>query len=153
MLADGVNSLISATLNSFPNTTFSQNNGVIQLTGIASRHVGLYVGCMLIALGLFQGLGDILQAIPKPVIGGATMLMFGSVAAAGLGILGGLELNRRQLMIIGISLGLGLGPTMVPGALDQLPDLLKTLLGSAAATAGLTAILLHLLLPNAQTSG
>ena len=153
VLADGVNSLISATLNSFPNTTFSQNNGVIQLTGIASRHVGLYVGCMLIALGLFQGLGDILQAIPKPVIGGATMLMFGSVAAAGLGILGGLELNRRQLMIIGISLGLGLGPTMVPGALDQLPDLLKTLLGSAAATAGLTAILLHMLLPNAQTSG
>ena len=153
VLADGVNSLISATLNSFPNTTFSQNNGVIQLTGIASRHVGLYVACMLIALGLVQGLGDILQAIPKPVIGGATMLMFGSVAAAGLGILGSLELNRRQLMIIGISLGLGLGPIMVPGALDQLPYLLKTLLESAAATAGLTAILLHMLLPNAQTSG
>ena len=153
VLADGVNSLISATLNSFPNTTFSQNNGVIQLTGIASRHVGLYVGCMLIALGLVQGLGDILQAIPKPVIGGATMLMFGSVAAAGLGILGGLELNRKELMIIGISLGLGLGPTMVPGALDQMPYLLKTLLGSAAATAGLTAILLHMLLPNAQKSG
>ena len=153
VLADGVNSLISATLNSFPNTTFSQNNGVIQLTGIASRHVGVYVGCMLVALGLFQGLGDILLAIPKPVIGGATMLMFGSVAAAGLGILGGLELNRRELMIIGVSLGLGLGPTMVPGALDQLPSLLKTLLGSAAATAGLTAILLHILLPKAQTSG
>ncbi len=152
VLADGVNSLISASINSFPNTTFSQNNGVIQLTGIASRHVGLYVACMLIALGLLQGLGDILQVIPKPVIGGATMLMFGSVAATGLGILGGLELNRRQLMIIGISLGLGLGPSMVPGALDELPYLLKTLLGSAAATAGLTAIFLHMLLPNAQTS-
>ena len=153
VLADGVNSLISATINSFPNTTFSQNNGVIQLTGIASRHVGLYVSCMLIALGLLQGLGDLLLAIPKPVIGGATILMFGSVAATGVGILAGLELKRRELMVIGISLGLGLGPSMVPGALDELPSLLKTVLGSAAATAGLTAIFLHALLPNAQTSG
>lgn len=151
VLADGVNSLISATLNSFPNTTFSQNNGVIQLTGIASRHVGIYVACMLMILGLVQSLGDILQLIPKPVIGGATMLMFGSVAATGLGILGSLELSRRQLMIIGISLGLGLGPSLVPGAVDGLPALLKTVLGSAAATAGLTAILLHALLPDRLT--
>ena len=151
VLADGVNSLISATLNSFPNTTFSQNNGVIQLTGIASRHVGIYVACMLMILGLVQSLGDILQLIPKPVIGGATMLMFGSVAATGLGILGSLELSRRQLMIIGISLGLGLGPSLVPGAVDGLPTLLKTVLGSAAATAGLTAILLHALLPERLT--
>ena len=151
VLADGVNSLISATLNSFPNTTFSQNNGVIQLTGIASRHVGIYVACMLMILGLVQGLGDILQLIPKPVIGGATMLMFGSVAATGLAILGSLELNRRQLMIIGISLGLGLGPSLVPGAVDGLPTLLRTVLGSAAATAGLTAILLHALLPDRLT--
>ena len=151
VLADGVNSLISATLNSFPNTTFSQNNGVIQLTGIASRHVGIYVACMLMILGLVQSLGDILQMIPKPVIGGATMLMFGSVAATGLGILGSLELSRRQLMIIGISLGLGLGPSLVPGAVDGLPTLLKTVLGSAAATAGLTAILLHALLPDRLT--
>jgi xanthine permease XanP len=151
VLADGVNSLISATLNSFPNTTFSQNNGVIQLTGIASRHVGIYVACMLMILGLVQGLGDILQLIPKPVIGGATMLMFGSVAATGLAILGSLELNRRQLMIIGISLGLGLGPSLVPGAVDGLPTLLKTVLGSAAASAGLTAILLHALLPDRLT--
>ena len=151
VLADGVNSLISATLNSFPNTTFSQNNGVIQLTGIASRHVGIYVACMLMILGLVQSLGDILQLIPKPVIGGATMLMFGSVAATGLGILGSLELSRRQLMIIGISLGLGLGPSLVPGAVDGLPTLLKTVLGSAAATAGLTAILLHALLPDRLT--
>ena len=151
VLADGVNSLISATLNSFPNTTFSQNNGVIQLTGIASRHVGIYVACMLMILGLVQSLGDILQLIPKPVIGGATMLMFGSVAATGLGILGSLELSRRQLMIIGISLGLGLGPSLVPGSVDGLPTLLKTVLGSAAATAGLTAILLHALLPDRLT--
>ena len=102
-------------------------------------------------LGLVQSLGDILQLIPKPVIGGATMLMLGSVAATGLAILGSLELNRRQLMIIGISLGLGLGPSLVPGAVDGLPTLLKTVLGSAAATAGLTAILLHALLPDRLT--
>ena len=87
-------------------------------------------------LGLVQSLGDVLQLMQN-LLWGATMLMFGSVAAAGLGILGSLELNRRQLMIIGISLGLGLGPSLVPGAVDGLPTLLKTVLGSAAATAEL----------------
>ena len=76
--------MIAATFSAFPNTTFAQNNGVIQLTGVASRYVGLYIGVVLFCLGLFPLIGAVLQQIPKPVLGGATLVMFGSVAAAGV---------------------------------------------------------------------
>ncbi len=147
ILGDGVSSLIAALLNSFPNTTFSQNTGVIQLTGIASRHVGVYLAVILVFLGLFQGLGEILQKIPKPVLGGATLVMFGTVAAAGIKILASLDLDRRKIMIIAVSLGLGLGVNMVPDALTQMPELIKNIFNSAPATAGLTAIILSFALP------
>ncbi|MEI8618308.1 solute carrier family 23 protein [Pseudoalteromonas sp. B193] len=87
ILGDGVNSMIAALFNTFPNTTFSQNNGVIQLTGVASRYIGLWIGSILIILGLFPVIGAVLQNIPKPVLGGATLVMFGTVAAAGVKIL------------------------------------------------------------------
>ena len=147
ILGDGVSSLIAALLNSFPNTTFSQNTGVIQLTGIASRHVGIYLAVILVFLGLFQGLGEILQNIPKPVLGGATLVMFGTVAAAGIKILASLDLDRRKIMIIAVSLGLGLGVNMVPDALTQMPELIKNIFNSAPATAGLSAIVLSFALP------
>ncbi|EGH47896.1 xanthine/uracil permease family protein, partial [Pseudomonas syringae pv. pisi str. 1704B] len=83
VLGDGVSCMIAATFSAFPNTTFAQNNGVIQLTGVASRYVGLYIGAVLFVLGLFPHIGAIVQQIPKPVLGGATLVMFGSVAAAG----------------------------------------------------------------------
>ena len=82
VLGDGVSCMIAATFSAFPNTTFAQNNGVIQLTGVASRYVGLYIGAILFCLGLFPMIGAVLQQIPKPVLGGATLVMFGSVAAA-----------------------------------------------------------------------
>ena len=116
VLGDGVSSMIAALLNSFPNTTFSQNTGVIQLTGVASRHVGQYVAIILVGLGVFQGLGEIFQQIPKPVLGGAVLVMFGTVAATGIKILAGVDLDRRKIMTIAISLGLGLGVSMVPEA-------------------------------------
>ncbi|MDO6575524.1 solute carrier family 23 protein, partial [Staphylococcus pasteuri_A] len=73
--------MLAATFNTFPNTTFSQNNGVIQLTGVASRYIGYYIAAILVVLGLFPVLGAVLQQIPKPVLGGATLVMFGTVAA------------------------------------------------------------------------
>ena len=147
VLGDGISSLIASLLNSFPNTTFSQNTGVIQITGIASRHVGIYVGVILVVLGLFQGLGDILQQIPKPVLGGAVLVMFGTVAATGIKILARLELDRRQIMVIAVSLGMGLGISMVPDALGQTPDLMRNIFSSAPATSGLSAIFLSFVLP------
>ena len=148
MLGDGVSSMLAALLNSFPNTTFSQNTGVIQITGIASRHVGIYVGVILVVLGFFQGLGEILQQIPKPVLGGAVLVMFGTVAATGIKILASLKLDRRQIMVIAVSLGMGLGVSMVPDALGQTPELMRNIFSSAPATSGLSAIFLSFVLPS-----
>jgi len=147
VLGDGINSMIAAMLNSFPNTTFSQNTGVIQLTGIASRHIGMYIAGILVLLGLFQGVGDMLQQIPKPVLGGATLVMFGTVAAAGIKILASEYIDRRKMIIIAVSLGLGLGLTLVPDVFSKTPELVQNIFSSAAATAGLSAMLLSLLLP------
>ncbi len=153
VLGDGINSMIAAVLNSFPNTTFSQNTGVIQLTGIASRHIGMYIAGILVLLGLFQGVGDILQQIPKPVLGGATLVMFGTVAAAGIKILASEYIDRRKVIIIAVSLGLGLGLALVPDVFSKTPDLVQNIFSSAAATAGLTAMLLSLILPELKEQG
>ncbi|WP_350595784.1 solute carrier family 23 protein, partial [Pseudoalteromonas sp. 45-MNA-CIBAN-0466] len=81
---------------------------------VASRYIGLWIGGILIILGLFPVIGAVLQNIPKPVLGGATLVMFGTVAAAGVKILASEKINRRSLLIIAVSLGLGLGVSFVP---------------------------------------
>lgn len=147
ILGDGVNSMIAALFNTFPNTTFSQNNGVIQLTGVASRYIGLWIGSILIILGLFPVIGAILQNIPKPVLGGATLVMFGTVAAAGVKILASEKINRRSLLIIAVSLGLGLGVSFVPELFANAPKLVTAIFGSAVTVSGITAIIMTLVLP------
>lgn len=152
VLADGVNSMIAAAFNTFPNTTFSQNNGVIQLTGIASRYVGYFIGILLILLGVFPIVGAILQQMPKPVLGGATLVMFATVAAAGVKILKQVHMNRRNMMIIAVSFGLGLGVLMVPEVVAQLPKMAKNIFGSAITMGGISAIVLNLILPKHEES-
>lgn len=147
VLADGINSAIAAVFNTFPNTTFGQNNAVIQMTGIASRHVGFYIAGFLVILGLFPIIGGVLQAIPKPVLGGATLVMFATIAVAGIKILGSEPIDRRKSLIIACSFGAGLGVLMVPNAVQGLPELLKNILSSAVTTAGFTAIVMSLLIP------
>lgn len=147
LLADGLSSAIGASLNSFPSTTFAQNNGVIQLTGVGSRHVGMFVGGILMVLGLIPAVGVLVQALPASALGGATLIMFGMVAAAGIRILARVPMNRRNSTILAISLGLGLGVTFVPEMLDKLPALLKSTLSSGIATGGLCALVLNILLP------
>lgn len=147
VLGDGVSCLLAATFSAFPNTTFAQNNGVIQMTGVASRHVGLYIGALLVVLGLFPVLGALLQQIPKPVLGGATLVMFGSVAAAGIRILAQVRLDRRNMLVIATAFGIGLGVGAEPALLHQLPRLVQNLFDSPITSGGLSAILLDLLLP------
>jgi xanthine permease XanP len=89
----------------------------------------------------------VIQAVPKPVLGGATILMFGTVAAAGIKLLSCVNLTRRNSLIIAMSLGLGLGVTFSPEILDQLPTLLKNIFSSGIATGGITALLLNLIIP------
>ncbi len=147
VLGDGVNSMIAAMFNTFPNTTFSQNNGVIQLTGMASRYVAFWAAGILVVLGLFPVIGGVFQQLPKPVLGGATLVMFGTVAAAGIRILSTIELNRRNMLIMAVSFGLGLGVAMVPDVMKEMPKTIQNIFGSAVTTSGITAILLNLLLP------
>ena len=147
VLGDGVNSLLAATFNTFPNTTFSQNNGVIQLTGVASRHVGYFIAAILVLLGLLPAVAGLFRIMPPAVLGGATLLMFGTVAAAGIRIIASQDLNRRAMLILAVSLGLGLGVTFAPDATAQLPGAVGDVLSSGIATGGLAAIVMNLLLP------
>ena len=147
VLGDGFNSALAAVFNSFPNTTFSQNNGIIQMTGVASRYVGLFVAGLLVLFGVFPIIGGIFSIIPPPVLGGATVIMFGTVAASGIKIIATSIIDRRGILIMAISLGLGMGVTLVPDALKQLPELAQSIFGSAITTGGLSAIFLNIILP------
>ena len=122
VLADGVNSFISGIFNSFPNSIFAQNNGIIQLTGVASRYVGYYIAGMLILLGLFPVVGVIFSLMPDPVLGGATLLMFGTVAAAGIRIIAAQDINRKATLVLAVSLSLGLGVELMPDILGAAPQ-------------------------------
>lgn len=150
VLGDGVNSAIAALFNCFPNTTFSQNNGVIQLTGVASRYVGFFIAGFLVLCGLVPFLATLFSIIPNSVLGGATILMFGTVAAAGIKIMASAVINRRGMMIIAISLGLGLGVAFVPEILSPFPPLMKSIFGSSITTGGLTAMLCNAVLPRSE---
>ncbi|MAK92548.1 MAG: xanthine permease XanP [Oleibacter sp.] len=147
VFADGINSMIAAVFNTFPNTTFSQNNGVIQLTGIASRYVAFYMAAFLVILGLFPVIGGIFQQLPKPVLGGATLVMFGTVAAAGIRILSTVDLDRRSMLIMAVAFGLGLGVAAQPDLLKEMPKTVQNIFGSAITVSGLAAIILNSLLP------
>jgi xanthine permease XanP len=147
VMADGVASSLAAALNSFPSTTFAQNNGVIQLTGVGSRYIGTWVGFILIVLGLFPVVGSVIEAMPQAVLGGATIIMFGTVAVAGIKILAGVNMDRRASTIAAISLGVGLGVTFVPSVIGQMPKLFRDLFSSGIAAGGMCALCLNLLLP------
>ncbi|MFO6030054.1 solute carrier family 23 protein, partial [Pseudomonas aeruginosa] len=147
VLVNGANSFLAGIFNTFPSSVFAQNNGVIQLTGVASRYVGLWIAAMLVLLGLFPSVAGVIQAVPEPVLGGAAMVMFGAVAASGINILAGIQLDRRALLIIAVSLALGLGVSQVPEFLAHMPAALRNVLESGVATGGICALLLNWFLP------
>ncbi len=136
VLADGLNSALAALFNSFPNSTFSQNNGVIMLTGVASRYVGYFISGMLILLGLFAGVAQFVQGIPEPVLGGATIVMFGTIAAAGVRIISRVELDRRAILIMALSFSMGLGVSQKPEILQFMPEFIKSIFSSGVAAGG-----------------
>ncbi|EOW9197013.1 uracil-xanthine permease family protein [Vibrio cholerae] len=150
VLADGLNSALAAVFNSFPNSTFSQNNGVILLTGVASRYVGYFIAGMLVLLGLFPSVASFVQLIPEPVLGGATIVMFGTIAAAGVRIISRVDLDRRAILIMALSFSMGLGIAQKPEILQFMPEFIKNLFSSGVAAGGITAIVLNLLLPEVR---
>lgn len=146
ILADGFNSMLAGIFNSFPNSIFAQNNGMIQLTGVASRYVGYFIAGMLVFLGLFPAVGLIFSLMPEPVLGGATLLMFGTVAAAGIRIIASQDINRKATLVIAISFSFGLSVELVPEILSQLPEAIRNIFSSGITTGGLVAILTNALI-------
>lgn len=146
VLADGVGSIIGGVVGSFPNTSFSQNVGLIPLTKVASKHVAIMAGLLLILLGLFPKLAAVINSIPSPVLGGAGIVMFGTVAASGIKTLSSVEINDRNLLIIATSIGLGLGVTFRPDFISQLPETLQMIFSSGISTGTIVALVLNIIL-------
>lgn len=152
VLADGLVSVIASALGSLPLTTFSQNNGVIQMTGVASRHVGRVIAIILIVLGFFPVVGSFFTTIPAPVLGGAMTLMFSMIAIAGIRIIITNGLQRRETLIVATSLALGLGVSYDPDVFHVLPPSLFVLVENPICAGGLTAIIMNLLIPLKQST-
>lgn len=146
IFADGLNSLIAGALNSFPNSIFAQNNGMIQLTGVASRYVGYFIALFLVLLGFFPIVGVVFSFMPDPVLGGATLLMFGTVASAGVKIIASQQLDRKATLVIAISFSMGLGVELYPDILAQFPDTIKNIFSSGITTGGLAAIISNMVI-------
>ncbi|MDG1183393.1 MAG: nucleobase:cation symporter-2 family protein [Tateyamaria sp.] len=146
--ADGLGTAVAAVFGGLPNTSFSQNVGIVGMTGIMSRHVVTIGALFLIVCGLLPKVGAIIASMPLPVLGGGVIVMFGMVAAAGLNVLSEINMNRRNMVIIAVSLAVGLGLNLVPSAVQYLPGVVKTLMTSAVAPTALVAIVLNLVLPD-----
>ncbi len=146
ILADGFNSMLAGVLNSFPNSVFAQNNGMIQLTGVASRYVGFFIAVFLLLLGIFPAVGLVFSLMPEPVLGGATLLMFGTVAAAGIRIIASQKINRKATLVMALSFSIGLSVELVPQILQQLPEVIRGIFSSGITAGGVTAILSNFLI-------
>ncbi|WP_421783501.1 uracil-xanthine permease family protein [Kiloniella litopenaei] len=146
-MADGLGTAVGALFGAMPNTSYSQNVGLVALTGVMSRHVVTCGAIFLIVAGLFPKIGAVISVMPNAVLGGASIIMFGMIAGAGLKLLSMTALTRRDMVIIAVSLGIGLGLKSVPEAVAAMPETAKILLTSGLVPAAFLAIVLNLILP------
>jgi len=143
--ADGVGTLIGGIFNTFPYTSFSQNVGLVGVTGVRSRWVTVAGGIIMVVLGLLPKLSALVEAIPLVVLGGAGVVMFGMVAATGARILTGVDFktNRYNLFVVAISVGFGMIPIVAPNFFSQFPPVLKPLLESGILLAAIVSVVLN----------
>ena len=149
IMADGLGTAFGSIFNAMPNTSYSQNAGLVAFTGVISRHVGTVAGVILILLGLFPKLGGIIAAMPESVIGGAAIIMFGLITSAGIKLIARSEMNQRNLLILGLSLSFGIGMSLLPQFVSHIPDFgisLKLLLTTGLIPAGMLAFILNVTL-------
>ncbi|WP_058249499.1 uracil-xanthine permease family protein [Tropicibacter naphthalenivorans] len=145
--ADGFGTAIAGIFGGLPNTSFSQNVGLISMTGVMSRHVVTIGAIFLIICGLVPMVGAVIRTVPINVLGGGVIVMFGMVAAAGVNMLSEVNWSRRNMVIFAISLSVGLGLQLEPGALQHLPKTMQILLTSGLLPAAALSIILNLVLP------
>ena len=142
--ADGLGAIIGGVFNTFPYTTFSQNAGLVSITGVRSRWVVAVAGVILIVLGLAPKLGAVVASIPQAVLGGAGIAMFGTVAAAGIKILQRVDFSgRSNLLIVGVSIGFGMIPVVTPAFFDHWPAWTGAFTHSGITLAAIAAVVLN----------
>ena len=143
---DGLGTLLGGIFNTFPYTSFSQNVGLVGVTGVRSRFVCVAGGLILIALGLLPKMSALVESLPSAVLGGAGLVMFGMVAATGIRILGGVDFKAKphNQMIVGISIGFGMIPLVAPSFSQWLPRELQPLIESGIILTSIVAVLLNM---------
>ena len=144
--ADGLGTVIGGIFNTFPYTSFSQNIGLVGVTGIRSRWVTVVAGFIMLGLGLVPKLAALVEAVPQCVLGGAGLVMFGMVGATGTRILGGVDFarNRNNLFVVAVSVGFGMIPLVAPNFFKHMPHALHPLLESGILLAAISAVGLNL---------
>ena len=145
--ADGFGSFIAGLFGGLPNTSFSQNVGLISMTGVMSRSVVTLGALFLVACGLIPKVGAVVAAMPISVLGGGVIVMFGMVVSAGINMLSDVNWNRRNMIILAMSLSVGLGIQAVPKSMQHLPDSLEMLMVSGLLPAAAISVILNLLIP------
>ncbi|WP_396667338.1 nucleobase:cation symporter-2 family protein [Microbacterium sp. R86528] len=144
--ADGLGTVIGGVFNTFPYTAFAQNVGLVSLTGVRSRYVATAAGVILVALGLIPKVSAVVEGVPRAVLGGAGIALFGMVAASGIRTLTKVKFNNKNVLIVAISVGVALLPTVTPTIYDQFPEWFTLIFDSGISAGAITAILLNLLL-------
>lgn len=149
---EGLAILLGGIFNTFPHTGFSQNVGLVQLSGIKTRLPIYFAAIFLIILGLFPKIGALAQVIPEAVLGGGMLVMFGMVAVAGMRMLSKVDYNNdKNLLIVAVSIGFGLGFNMIPQLFDRLPETLQLFTSNGIVMSSLTAVVLNLVLNGLKT--
>jgi uracil-xanthine permease len=149
---DGLGTLIGGIFNTFPYTSFSQNVGLVAVTGVKSRFVCVAGGVILIVLGLLPKMAALVESLPTVVLGGAGLVMFGMVAATGIRILSGVDFktNRHNAMIVAVSIGVGMIPLIAPNFKQWMPHSIHSLIESGILLTSIAAVLLNLFLNGAK---
>jgi uric acid transporter len=149
---DGLGTLIGGIFNTFPYTSFSQNVGLVAVTGVRSRFVCAAGGAILLLLGLLPKMAALVESLPTVVLGGAGLVMFGMVAATGIRILAGVDFrdNRYNALVVAISIGIGMIPLVAPNFKQWMPAGIHPLVESGILLSSITAVLLNLFFNGAR---
>ncbi|GHC21582.1 uracil-xanthine permease family protein [Aidingimonas halophila] len=150
VMADGLASVFAAIFNAYPQISFSQNVGIVALTGVISRFVVAIGGGFLVIAGLLPKLGGLVSSIPNSVLGGAVLIMFGMIASAGIKMLSGIDFNKRNMLIIALSLAAAIGLPAQEGLYENLSDNVQGIIESGLIPGALVAIILNLILPRSE---
>jgi NCS2 family nucleobase:cation symporter-2 len=148
--ADGVGTALAAVFGAMPNTSFSQNVGLIAITGIMSRHIVTLGGIFLVLCGLAPKIGALVTTIPIEVLGGGVIVMFGMVASAAVSILSEVEWSQRNMLIFGVALSVSVGLELEPGAIAHMPETFRIVMSSGVLPAALIAVILNLTVPRSR---